>query len=71
MYCQSLDSSMCGVKDMIYFSEVMCKAISEGRYKTRKELLDSTGSFFKRSESEALLATGLELVCPQYRDSFR
>jgi hypothetical protein len=66
-WCQKFGPE-CPVNTLVYYAVTMCKAIGEGKYKTRKQLLDSTGSFFKRTESEALLETAIEIICPQYRD---
>jgi hypothetical protein len=66
-WCQKFGPE-CPVNTLVYYAVVMCKEIGEGHYKTRKRLLDSMGDFVKRTESEALLETAIEIICPQHRD---
>ena len=65
--CQN-DEPECPVRSAIGFAETLCTLVSEGRYKTRKQTLDSMGSFLISAEAEALVDTAIEVICPQYQN---
>ena len=64
--CQN-DNPECPARSAIGFAQTGCQFISEGRYKTRKQAVDSMGSFLITAEAEALVDTAIEVICPQYR----